>query len=165
MARCITGALHILAMFWCYFQMAVLLGGCTEKSLRGSPVDDCEANGTCEEGISGGDSPSESRQCGVLGGVGVCESVENFQSTATREWIIQMPDDWSTSKLAQYGQGSPGVVMWRGKPSDQGVSAIIYRGTKAELGQCLVDHPGALFVEETIAVTADGPLAEALHAF
>jgi len=157
MVRGMTGTLRMLAVCGCCFLMAVLLSGCTSTKTSTS-LDDCEADGTCEETINGGAAASESRQWGVLGDVGVCESMENLNSTAMREWIIQMPDDWSTDRLKLYGTGSPGEVIWRGKPSEQGMSAIIYRGTKNELEQCLGEHPGALFVEETINVTADGLL-------
>jgi len=149
-----TSALHMFAVCGCCFLMTILLTGCNLKdSLKDNPIDDCEADENCEEALKGDVAPSESRKWSVLGDVGICESLENLNSTAMREWIIQLPDDWSTAKLRQYGQGSPGEVLWRGKPSEKGTSAIIYRGDKAMLEQCLADHPGALFAEETINVT------------
>jgi subtilisin family serine protease len=89
-----------------------------------------------------------------LANTGVAESSEHVDSTESRQWIIQCPDNWNTNRLNDFGSDSPGEVKWRGKPGESGVSAIIYQGTKSQLKQLLERNNGALFVEEDITVTA-----------
>jgi subtilisin family serine protease len=137
----------------CCLLEAVLLAGCTGKNSK--DVYDPEG-GNLE------DKPEEeyqkerntsTTQWTVLGNTGVAEAWENVGSNASRQWILQCPDYWSPDKLGKFGQGSPGEIKWRGD-SVNGVSALVYQGTKSELQQFLEQHNGALFAEEVVAVNA-----------
>lgn len=140
----------------CCLLAAVLLTGCSIAKDGETEEVDCETSNNCEDSVGGtNQTSSASRTWTVLGNVGVSESSENANSTESRQWIIQLPDHWTTNRVNEYGVGAPGEVKWRGKP-EAGVSAIIFQGSKNELQQCLEQNNGALFAEEVITVVASG---------
>lgn len=143
----------------CCLLASVLLAGCSiAKDGDDTEEVNCETSNDCEDFVGGANetngNQTKSREWTVLGNTGVAESAENVDSTESRQWVIQCPDNWKTNKLNGFGSGSPGEILWKGKPGESGVSAIIYRGTKSELQQLLEQNNGALFVEEDITVQA-----------
>jgi len=98
---------------------------------------------------------ASTRQWTMLGNTGVAETLENVGSNESRQWLVQYPDSWSADRLGKLGQSSPGEIKWRGDGKN-GVSALVYRGTKSELQQFLEQHSGALFAEEDEVVQAIG---------
>jgi len=136
----------LLVCISCSLLAAVLLAGCekTEKDSEGGNLDKPE-----EE--YGQDTNTSSMQWTMLGSTGVAEASENVGSNESRQWIIQCPNLWSRERLDKFGQGVPGEIKWTGKGTN-GVSALIYQGTKSELKQLLEKHNGALFVEEVVTV-------------
>merc|ERR1719361_2305759 len=108
----------------CCLSAAVLLTGCSiEKDGDVEEEVGCETSNNCEDAVGGVNQTNASRQWTVLGNIGVAESSENVDSTASRQWIIQLPDHWSASRVNGFAAGAPGEIQWRGKPAESGVSA------------------------------------------
>jgi hypothetical protein len=142
----------------CCLLAAILLTGCSIAKDGDIEEVDCETSNNCEDSVGGANQTqtnNASKTWTVLGNIGVAESSENVDSTESRQWIIQLPDHWTTNKVNEYGSGAPGEVKWRGRP-ETGVSAIIFQGNKNELQQCLEQNSGALYAEEVITVKASG---------
>lgn len=75
---------------------------------------------------------------------------EMDSSDGPKDWIVQLPSEWSDERLLEYGRGAPGHIKWRGHPSGNGLAIVVFRGTQEELGECLGQSPGAEWVEQDV---------------
>jgi len=98
------------------------------------------------------DAAKPSRSWTVIHDVGIAEIASMVGSTTERRWIIKTPDSMSTFSLQSF-KCDEGEVKWRGKPTEQGFSGVIFVGTKSALGACLVSNPGVLYAEEDMEVS------------
>lgn len=139
----------LLLCICCSLLAAVLLAGCESKENGDEDSEGGNLDKPEEEYQK--DANTSSMQWSTLGNTGVAEALENVGSNEVRQWIIQCPNLWSQEQLDNFGQGSPGEIKWKGSSSN-GVSALVYEGTKNQLKQLLEKQDGALFVEEAVTV-------------